>query len=90
MGCRRGWLVNWSVRWTERALKDLRRLDSTSRARVLQAVARLVDAELGDVKKLRGLPGYRLRVGDLRIFFERDSGLRVIAVTAVRNRGGAY
>jgi mRNA interferase RelE/StbE len=82
--------VNWSVRWTERSLKDLRRLDSTSRSRVLQAIARLVDADLGDVKKLRGLPGYRLRVGDLRVFFERDSGLKVLAVTAIRNRGDAY
>ncbi len=82
--------MNWSVRWTERSLKDLRRLDSTSRSRVLQAIARLVDADLGDVKKLRGLPGYRLRVGDLRVFFERDSGLKVLAVTAIRNRGDAY
>jgi len=82
--------VNWSVRWTERSLKDLRRLDSTSRSRVLKAIARLVDADLGDVKKLRGLPGYRLRVGDLRVFFERDSGLKVLAVTAIRNRGDAY
>lgn len=71
-------------------MKDLRRLDSTSRSRVLQAIARLVDADLGDVKKLRGLPGYRLRVGDLRVFFERDSGLKVLAVTAIRNRGDAY
>lgn len=82
--------MNWSVRWTERSLKDLRRLDSTSRSRVFQAITRLVDADLGDVKKLRGLPGYRLRVGDLRVFFERDSGLKVLAVTAIRNRGDAY
>ncbi len=82
--------MNWSVRWTQRALKDLRRLDSTTRTRVLQAVSRLAGADLGDVKKLQGLPGYRLRVGEVRVFFDRDSGLRVLAVTAVRNRGEAY
>jgi mRNA interferase RelE/StbE len=82
--------VNWSIFWTERALKDLRRLDSPTRGRVMQAVIRLAEAGLGDVKKLQGLPGYRLRVGDWRVFFERDSGIRVLAVTAVRNRGEAY
>jgi mRNA interferase RelE/StbE len=81
--------VNWSIFWTERALKDLRRLDSPTRGRVMQAVIRLAEAGLGDVKKLQGLPGYRLRVGDWRVFFERDSGIRVLAVTAVRNRGEA-
>lgn len=81
--------MNWSIFWTERALKDLRRLDSPTRGRVMQAVIRLAEAGLGDVKKLQGLPGYRLRVGDWRVFFERDSGIRVLAVTAVRNRGEA-
>lgn len=43
-----------------------------------------------DVAKLRGRPGYRLRVGDYRIIFERDNKAQIIDVLRIVSRGQAY
>ncbi len=43
-----------------------------------------------NVKKLVGRPGYRLRVGDWRVIYDLDDGLRVLAVERIAPRGGAY
>ena len=43
-----------------------------------------------DVAKLGGRPGYRLRVGDFRIIFERDNEVRTIDVLRIASRGQVY
>ncbi|MDE2716570.1 MAG: type II toxin-antitoxin system RelE/ParE family toxin [Chloroflexota bacterium] len=43
-----------------------------------------------DVAKLRGRTGYRLRVGDYRIIFERDNKAGIIDVLRIASRGQAY
>ena len=43
----------------------------------------------GDVKKLKGIEnGYRLRVGNVRVLFEKDEGK--IHVIKIDNRGDVY
>jgi len=42
----------------------------------------------GDVKKLIGIDGYRLRVGGVRVLFKRDGD--TIHVIRIDNRGDAY
>ena len=43
-----------------------------------------------DVTKLRGRSGYRLRVGDFRIIFERDNEAQIIDVLRIASRGQVY
>ena len=43
-----------------------------------------------DIKTLQGRPAIRLRVGDMRIIFERDDQARVIDVLRVAPRVRAY
>ena len=43
-----------------------------------------------NVKKLVGRPGYRLRVGDWRVFYTLDSGRLVVLVLQIGARGGMY
>ena len=43
-----------------------------------------------DVSPLRGRPGFRLRVGDVRIIFERDDESRLIDVLRIAPRGQIY
>jgi mRNA interferase RelE/StbE len=43
-----------------------------------------------NVKKLTGRPGYRLRVGDWRVIYELDDGLRILAVERIAPRGEVY
>ena len=43
-----------------------------------------------DVAPLAGHPAFRLRVGDIRIIFERDDVARLIDVLRIAPRGQAY
>lgn len=83
---------HWQVVIDDRARKDLRRIDPSTRKRILNAITRLAQgAELtGDVKRLRGSHEYRLRVGDWRVRFERQDRQLVIVVVRVLPRGRAY
>lgn len=63
----------WDVQLTERALRDLSRLDSQARDRILAALERLASSGYGDLRPLTGRPGqWRLRVGDYRAIFVYD------------------
>ena len=54
--------------------------------RIRQAIK---DLPIGDVKKLKGIKdGYRLRVGNVRILFEKNDNK--ITVIKIDNRGDAY
>jgi mRNA interferase RelE/StbE len=54
--------------------------------RIKQAINKL---PLGDVKKLKGIENaYRLRVGSVRILFERNN--KNIYVVKIDNRGDVY
>ncbi len=68
----------------QRIERFLGRLDRKRRARVGEIVARIVADDLSslDVKKLKGSrPLYRVRVGDIRIIFEKGkSGSAILAI----------
>lgn len=82
--------MTWRVALTPRAQRDLRRLETTVAERVLAALERLATAGAGDVKRLRGEPGLRLRVGDWRVLFTYDRDVRAIRVARILPRGRAY
>ena len=67
------------------AEKNIKRLPANQRARVVAAIYALPD---GDVKPLRGEPGFRLRVGDLRVVYDIVDD--EIIVYEVGNRGDIY
>ena len=79
------------VEWTGQALRDVCRLGRPIRERVLQAVERLAATGDGDVVRLAPpLTGFRLRVGDWRVSFERDTDEDAITIRRVRQRREAY
>lgn len=83
--------MSWQVEWSREAVKDLRRLDRRTKERLLEAVERLAETGHGDLIRLQPpLDGYRLRMGDWRIFLHLNSVERTIEVRQVRPRGGAY
>jgi len=79
-----------SIRWSEGARSDLRRIDRQTALDILHCVDRYLATRNGDVKKLKPpQTGFRLRCGDYRLFFEyRDEA--VIDILGVRNRREAY
>lgn len=83
--------MSWAIVWAPRAEKDREALDAVTARRVLRSVERFAASGHGDVKRLAGLPGeYRLRVGDWRVRFTLDMGLRLMTVLRVLPRGSAY
>ena len=75
------------------AIKALRKMPRQNAQRIRGALDKLaVNPERlnPDVATLKGRPGFRLRVGDIRIIFERDDEARVIDVLRIVPRGQAY
>jgi mRNA interferase RelE/StbE len=82
--------MRYEVVLKPRAKKDLQRIAKPDAARVVEALERLEENLLGDVKRLTDFtPEYRLRVGDYRVLFEIEQTNRIV-VHRVRHRRDAY
>ncbi|HEV2201943.1 MAG TPA: type II toxin-antitoxin system RelE/ParE family toxin [Bryobacteraceae bacterium] len=78
------------VAFTDQAKTDLRAIPQAAALQILRTLARFLESDEGNVKRLQGVepPLYRLRTQDHRVIF-RDLG-DCIEVTRVRNRKDAY
>jgi mRNA interferase RelE/StbE len=74
------------IDWTPKARKQLKKLPNEVQLSVVVAVKKLVDFPncQGDIKKLQGMDGYRLRVGRYRVTFD-DFG-QIIEIEEVKKR----
>ncbi len=78
-----------SIDWQPKALRQLRKIDARASKQIRDAVStELVDlAQARNVKALTDHEyGYRLRVGNYRVFFEYDGVVRVVRIEEVRKR----
>lgn len=73
------------IRYSKQAEKFLNKQDATTRNRIRNAIHNLPS---GDVIKLQGRNGYRLRVGSYRVIFDRDGN--VLYIERIDNRGQIY
>lgn len=73
------------IRYSKQAEKFLKKQDLPTRNRIRNAIHNLPS---GDVKKLKGRDGYRLRVGEYRIIFDKDGN--IIYIERIQNRGQVY
>ncbi len=75
----------------KKAQKYLRKLSSAEQKRIIQALKLLIqDQNLVDVKPLKGLLEWRLRVGDFRILYREDRENQTYVVTKIKSRGDVY
>ncbi|KEQ13953.1 hypothetical protein GZ78_25215 [Endozoicomonas numazuensis] len=77
----------FKVMYTRRAVKALRKIPEPHRSRVQKAINELPE---GDIKKLTGEPGYRLRVGNWRIIYDIEHDQLIIEVINMGPRGKIY
>lgn len=83
----------YELTFKRQAIKALRKMPARAALRIrheLDELAESPDRRDLDVSSLRGRPGFRLRVGEMRIIFERDDDARVIDVLRIAPRGQAY
>ena len=83
----------WSVDYSAEALRTLVRMDRAVakrlRAKIL-ALARNPLAPNNNVRKLTGIEGYRLRVGDWRIIYTLRHEVLTVVVVRVGHRREIY
>ena len=83
--------MSWRIELTGPARRDLRRLDRGVAARILDALTRLAESEIGDVKRLTGAgPLWRLRVGEWRVLYIYRYESRTLVVRRILPRDQAY
>jgi mRNA interferase RelE/StbE len=74
---------------TRNAARDLDAIPAQPRHSIAEALAAYAVEGSGDVKKLSGRDGYRLRVGDHRVIFD-DDGATILAVYIGRRTTTTY
>ena len=76
------------VRWSPKALKQMTKLPSDVRSAVVSGVSGLKDfPNCQNVKKLTNHQyGYRLRVGNYRVFFDFNGAANVAYIEEVKKR----
>ncbi|MDL2338953.1 MAG: type II toxin-antitoxin system RelE/ParE family toxin [Pseudomonadota bacterium] len=82
----------YSIEVTKEARKVLLKMPRDVRDLVLEKVSALARDPFGaaNVKKLVGVPGYRLRVGDWRVLYDVQAERLVVRVLRIGARGGVY
>lgn len=82
----------WKIAYARSAVRNLDKLSPSDRRLILRGIERYAQTESGDVKKLQvdKTSTWRLRVGDWRVFFDKDPSSRLLTVKAIRNRKDSY
>lgn len=73
------------INYSKQAAKFFSKQDKTTQKRLINAINKLPN---GDVRKLQGRTGYRLRVGDFRIIFDINGN--ILYIEKIDNRGQIY
>ena len=59
------------ILWEARAIGELEKLETPISKRIIKKVNELAEnPHIKDIKKLKGMDGFRLRVGDYRVLFK--------------------
>ncbi|EDN68899.1 Plasmid stabilization system [Beggiatoa sp. PS] len=83
----------YTLSFTPIAIKVLRKIPKNTATLIrdkLDILAQDPYAPNPNVKKLQGRPGYRLRVGDWRVFYRLHNEQLEIIIMKIAPRGGAY
>ena len=74
---------------TKKAARQLDNINEPLKSRIIRALRKLEkEPPQGDIKKLKGMDGYRVRIGGCRILFDIETD--VISVYKIATRGEAY
>ncbi len=73
------------IHYSKQAEKFLKKQNPATRSRIPDAIHSL---PMGDIKKLQGRSGYRLRVDSYRIIFDKDGN--ILYIESIDNRGQVY
>ena len=83
--------MRYRIEFRPAAAKSLRKVDPSMRHRIQGAIAMLAqDPRPPGARRLRGRPGFRVRVGDYRIVYTITDEVLLIVVVALGHRSDVY
>ena len=83
----------YQIRYGSSAAKMLQRLLSNIAKTIVRKINQLAEnpyAPNNNIARLRGEPGYRLRIGDWRVLYEIHDDTLIIEIVKIGPRGGVY
>jgi len=82
----------YAIQYSKQASASLRKMPKNRRDLIRKKIAAYAadPTQVNQAIKLTGREGYRLRVGDWRVIFERHDDVLLILVLAIGSRGGIY
>jgi mRNA-degrading endonuclease RelE of RelBE toxin-antitoxin system len=79
--------MEWTVVLAGPARKPLKRIPAGDRSRIMAALGEMQQNPFqGDIRKLKGLPGFHRRVGNWRILFEVAPERSHVVIAAIERR----
>lgn len=82
--------MEYSVIWSERSSKELEKIETSVRERIVSKVERIKENPFRYVKGLEGVPLFSLRVGDYRVIMDIKKSKLIILVVRIGLRKGVY
>lgn len=84
-------MTKYNIVWSEYAGRRLKKLPTSIARNIYKRVEELADDPFSkNIKKLKGLEYYRIRVGDYRVLFDIENKVFRILVINVAHRKKAY
>lgn len=81
--------MTFTIEWKENALKDLEKLEIAVSRRIYKKIDELSKDPFSlDIKRLKGINAFRLRIGDYRILFDTQGN--TIIILKVGHRRNIY
>ena len=80
----------YQIIWSESASRQLGKLDRSVAKRILDRVQELESSPYRSLRRLIGVPYYRLRVGDFRVIVEVTDERLLVLVLKVGHRSQIY
>ena len=83
----------YEIELGKQALKDLQKLQLKQKELILSKIKLLAvnpyEQNL-DIKKLKGIEGYRMRVGEYRVIYEIINNKLIVRIIKIQSRGNVY
>lgn len=82
--------MTWSVLWSSRSVRQLKKIDKKQARRIRDAVLQITENPFIAVRKLSDSAFFRMRVGDYRIIMDLQQGKMIIFVVEIDHRRRVY
>lgn len=82
--------MTYSVEWTEKARKNLSKLDEKSILKIIQKVEEIKENPRPRLRQLKKIKSWRLRVGDYRVLIDIDETTKKLTVLTLGHRKKIY